>query len=173
MKFDNSLNSEPSHKLSEGNQTTRRLFDIGFTIQFHNPNGTKINITRAILAHGSNIAQLQIDDAKRENVILNWATHYQSLLNDSSCNFVIGHDQLPAFDATNLKRNWKGPNSPKVALMVHRTPKTEKGLIDKELFCNWMKGTDVVFSIGETESKKLKRFVYGEVTPRIHSFVSH
>ena len=47
--------------------------------------------------------------------------------------------------------------------MVHTLPKTENGNIDKQLLCNWMKGTDVVFSIGETESKKLKRFVYGKL----------
>ena len=154
------------------------------TLQFRNPGDLKIKITCAVLALDGNIEQIQIDDADKENVRLKGAklphgvenataditwinqlssSYYQSLLDENSYNYVIGHAPLLAFGAANLSRTWKGPNSPKVVLMVHTLPKTENGNIDKQLLCNWVKGTDVVFSIGETESKKLKRFVYGKL----------
>ena len=154
------------------------------TLRFYNPSDLKINITCAVLALDGNIEQIQLDDADKENVRLRGAippqgedkttpeirwinqlssSYYQSLLNDNSYNYIIGHAPLLAFGAANLRGTWKGPNSPKVVLMVHALPKTENGNIDKQLLCNWMKGTDVVFSIGETESKKLKRFVYGKL----------
>ena len=201
MKFDNSVkDSQASHTLPEGNQisalllTTRWLFDftnitsvtrsIVNTLRFHNPSGLKINITFAILALDGNIEQIQIADAKAQNVKLRGANlpqgednttpgirwinqlsspYYQSLLNDNSYNYIIGHAPLLAFGAVNLRGTWKGPNSPKVVLMVHTLPKTENGNIDKQLLCSWMKGTDVVFSIGETESKKIRRFVFGKL----------
>ena len=47
--------------------------------------------------------------------------------------------------------------------MVHTLPKTENGFLNKALLCTWMEGTDIVFSIGETDSNVLKRFVDGKV----------
>ena len=125
-----------------------------------------------------------MEDAKTENVTLKGAkllqaeenttpeirwinqlspSYYQRLLKKNSYNFIIGHAPLLAYGAANLKRTCKGPNAPKVVLMVHTLPKTKKGDIDKDLLSRWIKGTDIVFSIGETDSNVLKRFVHGKM----------
>ena len=174
--------------------TTRWSFDftnitsvtrsIVNTLRFHNPSGTKIRITCAVLALDGNIEQVQVDEAVIENVQLRGAKlpqgeafaipeikwlnqlstpYYQSLLNENSYNFIIGHAPLLAYGAVNLKGICRGQNSPKVVLMVHTLPKTEKGLLNKALLCTWMESTDIVFSIGETDSNVLKRFVDGKV----------
>ena len=46
---------------------------------------------------------------------------------------------------------------------MHTLPKTEQGQLDKGLLCNWMRGADIVFSLGATESNELQRFVHGKV----------
>ena len=68
-----------------------------------------------------------------------------------------------AYGAVNLKNISRGPNIPKVVLIINRLPKTKKGFLDKDLLCDWMTGTDIVFSIGETDSNILKRFVHGKI----------
>ena len=154
------------------------------TLRFHDPSGTKIKITCAVLALDGNIEQIQIDDANTENVRLKgaklpqgeknttpeirWidqlsASYYQHLLDKNSFNFIIGHAPLLAYGAANLADICKRQSSPKVVLMVHTLPKTEKGLLDKSLLCTWLERTDIVYSVGETDSNVLKRFVHGKM----------
>ena len=152
------------------------------TLRCQDPDGAKINITCAVLDLDGKV--YQTEDAEAEHVDLKGATlpqgdemitpeirwinqlsssYYERLLNENSFNFIIGHAPLLAHGAANLKANCKGENPPKVVLMIHTLPKTEKGLINKNLLCTWMEGTDIVFSIGETDSNILKRFIYGKI----------
>ena len=136
------------------------------------------------MEHDGKIEQIQIDDAKLQNVSLKGATlprcvektvpkigwinqfsaaYYQNIVEGNSFNFINGHAPELAYGAVNLKRISRGQNIPKVVLMVNRLPKTDKGSIDKDLICSWMIGTDIVFSIGETDSYVLKRFIDGKL----------
>ena len=152
------------------------------TLRRYNPDGTKVNLTCAVLEHDGSIDKIQIHEAKKQNVRLRGATlpqgvevttpsiewinqlsgsYYQHLLNENSYNFIIGHAPLLSYGATNLRG--KRQNSQKVILMVHTLPKTEQGQLDKNLLCSWMRGAYMVFSLGTTESSQLKRFVHGKL----------
>ena len=151
-------------------------------LRHHDPNGENVKITCAILEKDGEIEKVQIDEAKSQNVTLRgavppmgdtvsipetqWldklsAAYYHNVFDRSSYNFIIGHAPLFSYGAVNLKNAYKGKPVPKVVLFIHELPKTKQGL-DRETLDGWIRGTDIVFSIGEASKKELERFLFGK-----------
>ena len=157
---------------------TRSLIN---NLRHHDPNGENVKITCAILEKDGGIEKVQIDEAEKQNVTLrgavppigetilkpetHWmdklsAAYYHNVFDESSYNFIVGHAPLFSYGAVNLKKAYKGKPVPKVVLVIHELPKTKQGL-ERETLDRWIKGTDIVFSIGGAANNELERFLLG------------
>ena len=151
-------------------------------IRIFDPEGKKVKITCAVLEEDRKIEKVQLDDAKEHKVKLRGATlpkgatektpklewmnhlsssYYNRVINEKQCTYIIGHAPSSAHGGANLKDICKSHEDPKVVLMVHGLPKTERGSINKDILRSWLKYADIVFSVGENVESELKRFVWG------------
>ena len=155
---------------------TRSLVNI---LRQHDPNGKNVKITCAILEKDGRIEKVQIDDAKMCNVTLRGAVQpvgenmnisgieqmndfsaafYHHVFDECPYDFIIGHAPLFPFGAVNLKNMYKGNNIPKVVLVIHELPRTNKGYLKRNRVRSWIKDTDIVFSV----KIELERFLFGK-----------
>ena len=173
--------------LSTNLSTSTRPFDFTsittVTRSLVNILGQNVKITCAILGIDGNIDRAQIREATARRIKLKgavlpkgektntpetrWinqlsAAYYHHILKDRQYNFIIGQAPMIPFGAANLKDIFKGERVPKVVLVIHALPKTEQGNVDSDILCSWIKGTDIVFSLGDTEENILKRYVCGK-----------
>ena len=151
-------------------------------IRIFDPNGEKVKITCAVLEEDGKIEKVQLDDAKEHKVKLRGATlpkgatenvpkpewmnhlsasYYNRVINEKQCTYIIGHAPSSAHGGANLKDISKSHEDPKVVLMVHGLPKTERGSINRDILRSWQKYADIVFSVGKNVESELKRFVWG------------
>ena len=157
------------------------------SLRRHDPEGKNIKVTCAILEKDGRINEVQIDDAKSKKVALRGAvspkgqktmiskveqidvftaTYYHNVFKEGPYNLIIGHAPLFSSGAVNLKKMqtdvYKGQEVPMVVLVVHELPKTIQGNLKRKKICDWMKGVDVVLSMGKAETSEIQRFVYGK-----------
>ena len=177
--------------------TTRFLFDFtGITtvtrslvnnLRHHDPKGQNVKLTCAILEKDGRIEQVQVDEAKTQNLTLKGAVQpmgvnmnisgieqmnglsasfYHNVFDQGSFDFIIGHAPLFSFGAINLKNLYKdlykGQHAPKVVLVIHELPRTNEGYLKRNRVRSWIKETDIVFSIGKTTKIELERFLFGK-----------
>ena len=145
-------------------------------LRHHDPNGDHVEITCAILEEDRGVEKEQINNAKEQNVTLKgavrpagetvlipepqWmdklsAAYYHNVFDQGPYNFIVGHAPLLSYGAVNLKEVYKGKIVPKVVLVIHELPKTKHGL-ERETLDKWIKGTDIIFSIGKPPRMSLK-----------------
>ena len=90
----------------------------------------------------------------------NTGTYYRHLVQDQNCDFIIGHAPFLANGCLNVKDLYKDKNhSPTTMLMFHALPKDENGDVDDETLMDWLKETDVVFSIGKAAEDDLLPYI--------------
>ena len=151
-------------------------------IRVYDPDEKKVKITCAVLEEDEKIEKVQLDDAKKHRVKLRGATlpkgvrentpkpewmdqlsaaYYNRVINENPCTYIIGHAPSSAHGGANLKDVSKSNEVPKVVLVVHGLPKTERGSINKDILRSWLKYADIVFSVGKKVESELKRFVWG------------
>ena len=146
-------------------------------LRLTDPEGHKIHITCAIL-EDRKISEADISDAKRQNVELkaakpprhNWKEanikwlddesiiFYRHLVSERQYDFIVGHMPHVADGTFNLQDIcFERGYSPKVILVVHALPKTQRGDVDRERLISWLKDVDIVLSSGHG--------VEAEITP--------
>ena len=146
------------------------------------PEGQTIKITCAVLQDEGKIKDEDIKDAKKYGVQLKgakrprgskrgkkpklqWldkspATYYRHLVKYQKYDFIIGHVPYVANGCLNLKDLCEDKNeSPKIVLLFHSLPKDENGDVDDETLTDWLKGTDVLFSLGKTVEDELLPYI--------------
>ena len=146
------------------------------------PEGQTIKITCAVLQDDAKIKDEDLKDAEKYGVQLKgakrprgskkgkkpklqWldkspATYYRHIVKDQKYDFIIGHAPYVANGCLNLKDLCKDKNeSPKIVLLFHSLPKDEIGDVDDETLTDWLKGTDVLFSLGKTVEDELLPYI--------------
>ena len=74
--------------------------------------------------------------------------------------FIIGHIPYLGNCALNLKDLCQDLGiTPKVFLLAHALPRTEENDIDEDVLLDWLKDTDVVFSIGENVKSDIDAYI--------------
>ena len=148
------------------------------------PEGKTIKITCAVLEEEGKIKEEDLNDAVKDGVKLkgakrprgskrgkkpklqwldkNTGTYYRHLVQHQSCDFIIGHAPFLANGCLNVKDLHKDKNqSPTTILMFHALPKDENGDVDDETLMDWLKETDVAFSIGKAVEDDLLPYIAG------------
>ena len=92
----------------------------------------------------------------------NTGAYYHHIIHQQSFDFIIGHAPYLANGCLNLKDLYKERDVlPKVILMFHGLPKDENGDVDDEMVSDWLKESDVVFSIGKAVESELVPYIAG------------
>ena len=146
------------------------------------PEGKTIKITCAVLQDEGKIKDEDLKDAEKygvqlqgakkprgsrkgEKPELQWldkspATYYRHLVKDQKYDFIIGHAPYVANGCLNFKDLCKDKNeSPTIVLLFHCLPKDEDGDVDNEMLLEWLKETDVLFSLGTTVENELLPYI--------------
>ena len=88
------------------------------------------------------------------------AKYYRHLVQDHKYDFIIGHAPYLANGCLNLKDLCKDKNeSPKIVLVFHSLPRDDNGDVDDEMLMEWLKETDVLFSLGKTVENELLPYI--------------
>ena len=137
------------------------------------PEGKRIKITCAVVEEEGKIKDEDLKDAEKYGVQLkgakrprgskrgkrpkrqwldkNTGAYYRHLTQEQNYDFVIGHAPLLANGCLNVKDLYKDKNhSLTTMLMFHALPKDENGDIEDETLMEWLKETDVAFSVGKS-----------------------
>ena len=102
---------------------------------------------------------------RRKKPKLQWldkspATYYRHLVKDQKYDFIIGHAPYLANGCLNFKDLCKDKNeSPKTVLVFHSLPKDEDGDVDDDMLLDWLKETDVLFSLGTAVENELLPYI--------------
>ena len=144
------------------------------------PEGETIKITCAVVEEEGKTKDEDLKDAEKYGVQLKAAkrprgskrgkkpklqwldkytgTYYLHLIQDQNYDFIIGHAPYVANGCLNVKDLYKN-HSPITILMFHALPKDENGDVDDETFMEWLKETDVVFSVGKAVEDDLLPYI--------------
>ena len=146
------------------------------------PVAKKIKIACAVVEEEGKTKQEDIKDAEKHGVQLRgakqpsggkkkpsikWldrsaAKYYHHLFKEDTYDFIIGHIPYLANGCFNLKSICQiHRKSPKVLLVIHLLLKTTEGDVNEEQLLDWLKGADVVLSLGKV--------LHSEITPYITS----
>ena len=146
------------------------------------PEGKCIKMTYAVVEEEGLIKDEDLKDAMKDGVKLkgakrprgckrgkkpklqwldtNTGTYYRHLIQGQNYDYIIGHAPFLANGCLNVKDLYKDKNhSPTTMLMFHALPKDENGDIDDETLMDWLKETDVVFSLGKSVEDDLLSYI--------------
>ena len=154
------------------------------SLRLVDPEGKTIKITCAVLEEEGKIQETDSEDAEKYRVTLKGAirprgkkrlskpelqwldestgAYYHHLVNQQNYDVIIGHAPYLANGCLNLRDLYKERGVlPKVILMFHALPKDENGDVDDEMVSDWLKETDVIFSIGKAMESELVPYITG------------
>ena len=143
------------------------------------PEAKKIKITCAVVEEEGKIKEDHLKDAEEHGVQLRGATqpngpkeqpnikwlnryvgsYYHQLFKKHNYDFLIGHVPHLANGCFNFKSICQTEKSPKILLVIHQLPETPKGVVDGEQLLDWLKGADVVLSLGSVLHSEIEPYI--------------
>ncbi len=144
--------------------------------------GENMGVTCAVVQEEGNITKEERMEAKKFNVKLagarvlssmrrksvpkvSWldtysGAYYRHLTKAEPVDFIVGHIPYLADGAFNLQELCKEQgHSPQVVLIMHARPKTATGEVDESLLMEWLKGSDLILSIGQEIRTKTDEYL--------------
>ncbi len=143
----------------------------------------KLKIHCAVIGEKESLSEQDLEDATKLNVSLvgaclprgvhpnqavpeiSWldlqtASYYRHLTKIGKVDFIIGHIPYLANGALNIRDLLleKG-QSPKVVLIAHSLPKTEKGVVDESLLTEWLNAAGLVLSVDCEIADKIGKYL--------------
>ncbi len=155
---------------------------LGSGLHALDPKGENMEVTCAVVQEEGRITKEERLDAKKVNVKLagarvlstmrrkkvpkvSWldtysGAYYRHLTKAEPVDFIVGHIPYLADGAFNIKElcNEQG-YSPQVVLIMHARPKTASGEVDEPLLMEWLKGADLILSIGQEIRTKTDEYL--------------